>query len=92
MMPRHLLALFALFSGIAALHAPAQAAAPQSVVQDARSSSAANEAADSESCACPDRARQQAKACNVRERRRAWSWLPRWLRPSVVVGSDRALE
>ncbi|BDI60934.1 hypothetical protein [Qipengyuania nanhaisediminis] len=92
MMPRHLLALFALFSGIAALHAPAHASAVQSVVQDARQVARSGDAAISESCACPQQARERGQRCPKREERKSFSWLPSWLRPAVVLGSDRALE
>ncbi|WP_299192234.1 hypothetical protein [uncultured Erythrobacter sp.] len=92
MMPRHLLALFALFSGLAALHAPAQACAVQSVVQDARSSTSSGEASARAASACSEHAHERSKKCTSRERRRTWSWLPSWLRPGVIVGSDRALE
>ena len=90
-MARHLLALFALFSGIAALHAPAHAQTQQQVVQDARSDTRSAEASSRESCACPE-ARKRGDKCPKREQRETTSWLPSWLRPSVILGSDRALE
>lgn len=90
-MTRHLLALFALFSGIAALHTPAQASAWQSSVQNSRSvaSEAAREAGDT--CECPE-ARKRGDKCPRPEPKKAWSWLPNWLRPSVILGGDRSLE
>lgn len=92
MMPRHLLALFALFSGIAALHAPAHANSVQSMVENTRTDARAGEATASESCACPERARENKNRCPQREKRKPTIWLPSWLRPSVILGSDRALE
>jgi len=45
MMHRHLLTLFALFTGLAALQAPAQAAAPQAMVAGAQAMARSVEAA-----------------------------------------------
>ncbi len=92
MMVRHLLALFALLSGIAALQAPAHAGEVQSSVQNARSVAGASEQSASESCDCASRERGENKTRPRREKRTSWSWLPAWLRPSVLLGSDRALE
>lgn len=92
MMRRHLLTLFALFTGLAALQAPAHASAVQSVVQNAQSVAGSNERAASDTCACPQRAREQANRCPKPEPKKPWKWLPSWLRPSVLIGSDRALE
>ena len=92
MMARHLLALFALFTGIAALQAPAHAGEVQSSVQNARSVANANESAEVESCACPSAEQGADKNCPKREQKKTWSWLPNWLRPSVILGADRALE
>ena len=92
MLPRHLLALFALFSGIAALHAPAHASALQSVVQDARSTASSSECSASSGCECVADAYEQTRTRPRQERKQRLKWLPSWLRPSVIIGSDRALE
>ena len=92
MMARHLLALFALFSGIAALNAPAHANSVQSLVENTRTDARAGQSATSESCACPERARENRDRCPSREKRKPNTWLPAWLRPSVILGSDRSLE
>lgn len=92
MLARHLLALFALFSGIAALEAPVHAQVSQSQVQSSRQAANSSQNAASESCTCPERARERNSNCPKREQKRSWTWLPSWLRPSVILGSDRALE
>ncbi len=91
-MRRHLITLFALFTGLAALHAPAHASALESLVMDARAFARANEAASSESCVCEAQARQTAAKCPARERRQTRSRLLSVLRPPFIFGSDRALE
>lgn len=92
MLVRHLLALFALFSGIAALEAPVRAEVSQPQVQSSRSVVNASQNAASENCNCVERSRDGGKACPKREQKRGWTWLPSWLRPGVILGSDRALE
>lgn len=91
-MVRHLLALFALLTGIAALNAPAYAGEAQSSVHNARSVSASDDTTQSEKRACAESARQRSSACVAREPRKSWTWLPSWLRPSIFFGGDRALE
>ena len=91
-MRRHLITLFALFTGLAALHAPAHASALDSLVFDARAFARANDTASSESCACQRQARQSTAKCPTRERRRAPSRLLSALRPPIIFGSERALE
>ncbi|MAY19643.1 MAG: hypothetical protein CL955_03385 [Erythrobacteraceae bacterium] len=92
MFARHLLALFALLSGLAALEAPAHAQVSQSAVQNTRAVIAAGQSAAREAAACPESAREGETSSPRRERRKSWSFLPSWLRPSTVQGSDRALE
>ena len=92
MMRRHLLALFALFSGIAALHAPVHATTAQSAIHDARAMASAGQQAANPGCACAQRASEQPDSCPRREREALRWWEPSWLRPSVLVGSERALE
>lgn len=91
-MRRHLLALFALFSGIAALQAPAHAAALDSTMFDARAFAQANDGSASEQCVHAAQKQQIKKRCPKHER----ALTPRGLRvallPSVFVGCDRALE
>ncbi|AWW74548.1 hypothetical protein CD351_08930 [Erythrobacter sp. KY5] len=92
MMARHLIALFALFTGIAALSAPAHAGEVQSNVQNARSVANASESQTSENCSCASEAENREAARPKRERKRTWTWFPSWLRPSIFLGGDRALE
>lgn len=92
MFARHLLALFALLSGLAALEAPAHAQVSPSAVQNTRSVVTAGQSAAREAAECPERARESTNTSPRRERRASWSFLPSWLRPSTILGSDRALE
>lgn len=91
-MRRHLITLFALFTGLAALHAPANASALESLVMDARAFARANDASSAEICACEAQARQTAAKCPARERARTPSRLLSALRPPFTFGSERALE
>lgn len=91
-MRRHLLALFALFSGIAALQAPAHAAALDSTMFDARALAQANDGPVSEQCVCEAQKQQIKKRCPKRERALTPRRLLEALVPSVIIGCDRALE
>ena len=92
MLARHLLALFALFSGIAALEAPVHAQVSQSAVQNTRAVASTGQVAASENRVCPARAREHEATCRKREPRKTWYWLPSWLLPPTIYGSERALE
>ncbi|MFU7529624.1 hypothetical protein [Qipengyuania sp. ASV99] len=92
MMRRHLLTLFALFSGFAALHAPASASSLETMVFDARAFARANDTLASENCICPVRAQQRSIRCRAREKQQPQRRLPAALRPPIVFGSERALE
>ncbi len=91
-MRRHLITLFALFTGLAALNAPAHASSSETMVFDARAFARANDAAASASCQCQHPPRQGTAKCPSRERQRAPARLPNTLRPPIVFGSERALE
>ncbi|WP_108791072.1 hypothetical protein [Erythrobacter sp. Alg231-14] len=91
-MRRQLITLFALFTGLAALHAPAQASALESLVFDARAFARANDTATSVSCQCQHPPREGTAKCPSRDRQRAPARLPNSLRPTIVFGSERALE
>ena len=91
MLQRHLLAFFALLSGLAVLQAPAQAATAQSVMQDARAVASTSDCPSSEASQ-PARAREQSSTRPRRQAKKTWTWLPSWLRPTVIFGSERALE
>lgn len=91
-MRRHLIALFALLSGIAALQAPAHASALESMVFDARALARANDNAAAKECVC----KQQADQTSARCPKRASKSVPRRFLDAlgipVLIGSDRALE
>ena len=92
MMRRHLIALFALFSGIAALHAPASASSLDSMVFDARSIASAKDASSAEQCICTAQSQSAKKRCPKRERGLTPRRLLETLGLPVIIGSDRALE
>ena len=92
MMRRHLLALFALFSGFAALSAPAHASALDSMVFDAGAFSSANDTPTGDQCICTAQNQQAKKRCPKRERKLTPRRLLEALGLPVVIGSDRSLE
>jgi hypothetical protein len=92
MMRRHLLTLFALFTGLAALHAPAHAGGQETVVCDARASARTTDNATVERCVCKAQSRTAVRRCPARARPTYTFRLPEWLRPPVIFGSERALE
>jgi len=92
MMRRHLLTLFALFSGFAALHAPANASSLESMVFDARAFARANDASSSQTCVCERRAEEATKACPSARSDAMPSRILRRVRPPIIFGSERALE
>lgn len=92
MMRRHLITLFALFSGLAALHAPANASSLESMVFDVRALARANDASSPESCVCEQRKQDAAKACPPRKSDSPLPRVLRRIRPAIIFGSERALE
>jgi len=84
--------LFALFSGLAALHAPASASSLETMVFDARAFARANDSSASENCVCPLPAQQRNIRCRAREKQPPQRRMPAALRPPIVFGSERALE
>jgi len=91
-MRRHLITLFALFTGLAALTAPAHASALETLVADASAFAGAVEASGSECCQCVEQARQSTAKCPVREPSQKPALLISALRPPIIFGSERALE
>lgn len=92
MMRRHLLTLFALFTGLAALQTPAQASSLETMVFDARAFVRANDAGQNENCVCPVKQNEQYARCVARERKAPMRRLPNALRVPVIMGAERALE
>lgn len=91
-MRRHLIALFALLSGIAALQAPAHASALESMVFDARAFARSNDTSAAQECVCKDQAEQHATRCPKRNSRSVPRRFLDALGIRVLIGSDRALE
>ncbi len=92
MMRRHLLTLFALFTGIAALHAPAHASSANSFVFDSHAFARMNEAAQNENCGCEQRQRECVAPRPERASKQPQRRVPAILRPPVIFGAERALE
>ncbi|KEO86985.1 hypothetical protein EH30_04955 [Erythrobacter sp. JL475] len=92
MMRRHLLTLFALFSGFAALHSPASASSLESMVFDARAFARANDTTSSQVCVCERRVNEAAKACPPTKSDSVLPRVLRRVRPPIIFGSERALE
>lgn len=91
-MRHHLIALFALLSGLAAFQAPAHAAALEAAVHDARSGAGAHDNSAVQECAV------RAEACQTSSKRPlkvaavfAYRMVDT-LKVPVLIGSDRALE
>ncbi|WP_298333295.1 hypothetical protein [uncultured Erythrobacter sp.] len=91
-MRHHLIALFALLSGIAALQAPAQASVPQSMVQDARITVRAHDSVTAQESAAAVQSSQRTSQGSVRVSADFELRLSDTTTASVVIGSDRALE
>lgn len=91
-MRRHLITLFAIFTGLAALHAPAHASALESLVFDTGAFSRANDSSASESCQCEQQVREQTAKCPPREQQPKPASPLSALRPPFIFGSERALE
>jgi hypothetical protein len=91
-MRRHLIALFALFSGLAALQAPAHASSLDSMVFDARAFARANDTKTAQECVCKAQRQNEAARCEKRQRGSAPRRLLETLGLPVLFGSDRALE
>ena len=91
-MRRHLIALFALLSGIAALQAPAHASALESMVFDARAFARANDNSANQECVCKEQAERGATKCPKSTTRSVPRRFLDALGIPVLVGSDRALE
>lgn len=91
-MHRHLIALFALLSGIAALHAPAQASSLESMVFDARSAARAQDSGAGQECVCSVPAKRGEANCIARTRKSIPRRFLEALGIPVIIGSDRALE
>ncbi|MEM7779946.1 MAG: hypothetical protein AAF697_06090 [Pseudomonadota bacterium] len=92
MMRRHLITLFALFTGLAALQTTAQANSLQSMVAGASVFASSLEASQTENCSCEADARAKKQQCIDRASKVPFHRLPAALRPPVAVGPDRALE
>lgn len=91
-MHRHLIALFALLSGIAALQAPAHASSLESMVFDARSAARAHDSAAGQECVCKVPAQRGELQCTARVRKSIPRRFIEALGIPVIIGSDRALE
>lgn len=92
MMRRHLITLFALFTGLAALHAPAHANSVESLISDVRALAGGADAADSDQCSCEQSGEEWANPCPAPEKQLIPARTPDVLRPPIVFGSERALE
>jgi len=91
-MRRHLIALFALLSGIAALQAPAQASALDSMVQDARVAVRAHASVAAQESAAAVQSSQRTSQGPVQISAQFELRLSDATTAPVVIGSDRALE
>ncbi|MGB3807418.1 MAG: hypothetical protein WA936_09480 [Erythrobacter sp.] len=92
MMRRHLIALFALFTGLAAIHAPASASTLETMVFDARAFSSANEGGADKACICPAKDEVRKNRCIAPDRKPMPARLRGAVRPAIIFGSERALE
>lgn len=91
-MHRHLLALFALFTGLAAVQAPANASSLETMVFDARTFAGANEGGAENACMCASKREVRKPRCVVTSRTPLPPRLCDAVRPPIIFGSDRALE
>jgi len=92
MMRRHLIALFALISGLAAIQAPANAASLETMVQNAQGFARPNDTGIASVCVSVAkheiRAIRRPQAPNLSVPVRTLGVI----RPAIVFGSERALE
>ena len=89
---RHLLTLFALFTGLAALQSPAQASALDNMVFDASALTKVSDTAHSENSQCQIARSACARRWIARQPRiRTWP-APAVMHAPVIIGPDRALE
>ena len=91
-MRHHLIALFALLSGLAALQAPAHAAAPQAAVHDARNAARAHEIGAHQTCAIIAQTEQRTSLLVAKVLPPRVLVFDNALGAPVCIGSDRALE
>ncbi len=92
MMRRHLLTLFALFTGLAAIHAPANASALETMVFDARAFARANDSGQAKACVCAKQNEKRPARCTKAKPHALPARLRDVLNPPVIFGSERALE
>ena len=91
-MTRRLLALIALLSGLAALHAPAHASRLDQLSYDVQALSEAGAAHSGASCLCVRPPKKPDRACLKQEKRAPRPVFPGVLPALMVIGVDRALE
>ncbi|MEL6238878.1 MAG: hypothetical protein AAFQ90_09840 [Pseudomonadota bacterium] len=91
-MTRQLLTFLALLSGLAALHAPANASQLDKLPYDVEALADLADAKSGVICQCQNPPRKQRLLCIQQQLRALRPRLMGTLPPSIVVGADRALE
>ena len=91
-MSRRLLALLALLSGLAALHAPAHASRLDDLTYDIETLAEMVNAQANAGCQCEHPPQKRKVVCDERSKPIARPGVSGVLRPSVVVGADKSLE
>ncbi|MEO0589575.1 MAG: hypothetical protein AAFZ11_03330 [Pseudomonadota bacterium] len=91
-MTRRLLAVLALLSGLAALHAPAHASRLDQLSYDVQALADAVNAKGGAACQCERPPQKRNRVCEEAEVKAMRPRLLGILPPSLVVGADRALE
>lgn len=91
-MTRRLLALLALLSGLAALHAPAHASRLDDLSYDIETLAEMAKSHGGAACQCERPAQKRKHVCAERKKKTARPRLIGVLPPSVVLGADKSLE
>ena len=91
-MSRRLLALLAILSGLAALHAPAHASQLDDLSYDIETLAEMVNPQGSAACQCEHPPKKRKRACEEQNKSVARPRINGLLPPSIVVGSDFSLE
>ena len=91
-MTRRLLAILALLSGLAALHAPAHASRLDELSYDVQALSEVANSKGGAACVCEHPPQKRNRVCDDGKKAATRPRLIGVLPPSLVMGADRALE
>jgi len=91
-MRRHLLALIALMTGLAAIGHPAHASLADALSSDVDVAANASDSASGDACPCSEPDAKQSTRCSAGDRKPTKTPVPAKLRLPVLMGVERAIE